>query len=180
MGVGGSGESAIYRAPSRRAGVGFAAALLLLALSVVGLAWVIVPSSVGSVVQQWLHPGSKLAFGEERIAHIPGEFERRSPLFAASWEMFKACTRVDGCDSAPALSMRDQAIKLVWPEIFDRLVIRDDWGEYEESARARDDFFDELAAKGKDTLRNKCVPKIIFELIYGGERYYRFKGFSCS
>jgi len=156
----------------------FAGLIIFAILSTIPLGMAI--DSAKPHMQQFLHPGSKLAWGEERIAHIPGEFERRSPLFAASWEMFKMCTRVDGCESAPALAMRDQAIRLAWPAIFDRLIVRDDWGEYEESARARDSFFEELAARGEDTLRNKCVPKIIFELIYGGERYYRFKGFDCT
>lgn len=130
-------------------------------------------------LQQMFHPGSKLEWGEERIAHIPAEFIRRSPLFAASWEALGVCLdrHVDRkCDDATVahiVGLRDSAIRLDWPAVFDRLVIYDDWGEAEESAIARDDFFEALKEKGEETLRNHCLPIIRFEIESGG-RWYHF------
>ncbi len=157
---------------------GITTAVMLLIASFVGLSWVTMPI-LPPLVQQWLHPDSKLAFGEEHIAHIPAEFIRRSRLFADSWDALAACSKYDACDATSIVALRDEAIKLDWPKVFDYLVVKDDWGEEQESAQARDQFFATLAEKGEDTLRNRCLPNIKFEIEDGG-RFYEFLGFTCT
>lgn len=124
-------------------------------------------------------PDSKLVWGESRIAHIPAEFIRRSPLFAASWEALKICSNYDECNAASIVALRDEAIRLDWPQVFDRLVVYDDWGNASESAAARDKFFAALTERGADSLRNSCLPKIAFEVLDDG-RFYDFIGFVCD
>ncbi len=183
MSVGGGTDYVGGRLPARRPfWVGIVVALFLLCGAASALASIIFPSPVGASIQQLLHPGSKLALGEERIAHIPGEFERRSPLFAASWETFKICSQVKECDSAGALAMRDQAIKLDWPKIFDRLMVDGDWGSWADSEVAHSLFLDAVKKWGAQKLRNNCVPVIGFSTVSNGRNspVYDTDSFTCT
>ena len=134
--------------------------------------------SGGPAIFRLADPESKLAWGESRIAHIPAEFIRRSPLFATSWEALRLCSNYDECSATSIVALRDEAIRLDWPQVFDRLVVYDDWGDASESASARDEFFAILKERGADVLRNSCLPKITFEILDDG-RFYDFDGYVC-
>ncbi len=125
---------------------------------------------------------TKLGLFEERISNIPVEFIRRSPTVAHSWKEFKECLReyISACDPTPILAERDHAISEEWPALFDRLAVFGDWGEYSDSQIARDRFFEVLAEKGADTLRNRCVPKITYTKLPSGGVLYNLEGYVCS
>ncbi len=122
---------------------------------------------------------SRLSFGESRIEHIPSEFQRRSPLFMHAWDAFKLCSRDSTCNSAGMLLVRDEAIRLDWPMVFDYLKVYDDWGTASESADARDEFFREIEQRGEHIVRNKCLPRITFSNVPGDAHYF-FQGFECT
>jgi hypothetical protein len=130
-------------------------------------------------VARWWNPSTNLSWTDERIVHIPGEFERRSPLFKLSWEAFKVCSRMLRCDPKPILAMRDQALWYDWPTVFDYLKISRDWGEAPMSDFAHNEFLAARGEKGTDVLRSNCLPKITFENM-NGESFYHFEGFVCE
>jgi len=121
---------------------------------------------------------TKLGLFENRIANIPSELERRSPLYAAVWEEFKNCMQREACDSESILKRRDAIVAREWPHVFDRFTVFKDWGELRESREARDAFFKALEERGDDILRNRCVPKIRFYRLSGRDIRY-FEGFEC-
>lgn len=134
-----------------------------------------------TAVRRALDPDTKLGLIEERITHIPGEFERRSQGFAQAWNDLKNCKET--CNLDEIIQRRDRALAQDWPDIFDRLVVYKDWGEYYQSAAARDEFFRDLRKHGAHALRNRCVPKISFEKLPEWGNYnssYYFRGYQCG
>lgn len=129
-------------------------------------------------------PGSAfIPVGEERIAHIPSAFERWSPEFKSAWEDFKSCVHKNPeCDSTDILKRRDAAIAADWPKIFDRLVIFTNWGEYSDSAIARNMFFDELANMFSNArMQYRCTPIISFLYLSAtDDALYSVDGYNCS
>lgn len=156
----------------------FGATCGVLFLGVIALAFL--NSVWNSLQHQWDHPETKLWLLEDRIASIPAEFIRRSPQFEEMWEAFKECGLKEDCDSGPILDWRDAIVQAKWPEIFDRLVIYADWGNFPESARSRDRFFKYLEEYGAEYLRNECIPDIEFWALPSGTTYSRVDGFECG
>lgn len=182
--------------PIRHRGpIGVIVATILLVAALGGLSYVMFPAQVGAPVQQWLHPGSRLALGEEPIVSVHKEFLRRSALYAADWNALAECVKQEGCESASTIESLKQAIKLDWPKVFDHLAVYQDWLEWNPPPNVRrDDFFAALKAKGADALRNRCFPKMGFTADYapgtfgsGGYDYfmsnglsYAFEGYTCT
>ncbi len=124
-----------------------------------------------------------IPFGEERIVHIPNAFERWSPGFKSAWEDFKSCVHTNpACDSADILKRRDAAIAADWPKIFDRLVTFTNWGEYSESAIARNLFFGELMGMfDNNKMQHRCTPIITFRYLPAtDDALYSLDGYNCS
>jgi len=146
--------------------------------------WILLVSTVGlPAVGRWVSSDSKLAVFEGRIAGVAYEFMRRSERLRVLHARLQLCADTGpSCNSDPLLRERDKIVKSEWPQVFDRLVIRDDWGGNPDTARARDGFFAALKKHGKETLRDRCVPVISFRFTnYQGRLVlYNFEGFSCS
>ena len=83
---------------------------------------------------------TRLGIAEERIAGISREFMRRSAKLEAVWDEFVGCMSDTRCDPADILARRDRIIAHEWPEMYDRLAVRNDWGTARDTADARDIF----------------------------------------
>lgn len=111
---------------------------------------------------------TKLGIFEAPVEGVATEFMRRSPALKANWEEFRICARTHGCDYSRILKERDVIIAREWPEVFDRVSVRNDWWHLA-SAMFGDDvagdkelFFGDLERYGRAKLRDSCVPLITY------------------
>jgi hypothetical protein len=153
--------------------------IFMLAVALICVAWFV---NIWPTAMRWFDPDSRIGFGNNRIAHIPGAFERYSPSFGGSWELFKVCSQIKDCDSSGLIEFRDKEIKREWPDIFDRLMIDKDWGERSDTVIAHNIFLDEVEKWGRDKLRNSCVPNIIFSTVSNGRDspVYSLDSYNCT
>lgn len=132
--------------------------------------------------QRFLDKETKLGvFDSQRIAGIDDEFMRRSHGLRVTFYDFEQCG--SSCDARHILERRDAIIRLEWPQLLDRLLVKKDWGEATNSKIARDAFFQELEKRGIEQLRNSCVPRIEYRWpVRGGKKvvWYAFTGFDCN
>lgn len=136
---------------------------------------------------QVLHPmrlfdrETRLGLVEERIGSVPDELMRRSSALASNFEAFRECG--NACDAQAIFAERDRLVRAEWPHVFDRLMIRKDWGEAPVSASLRDRFFEDVKKHGESVLRDRCVPKVVYRLpVRGGRKVpeYGLEGFNCD
>lgn len=157
---------------------------LLAAAALAAVALVYFGTALSGYINVRMQPGSAfIPVGEERIAHIPSAFERWSPEFKSAWEDFKSCVHKNPeCDAADILKRRDAAIAADWPKIFDRLVIFTNWGEYSDSAIARNMFFEELSNMfDNDKMQHRCTPIITFLYLPAtDDALYSVDGYQCD
>lgn len=148
--------------------------------------WAVLALGIGLLVvfaDNLTATNTKLGLFEMRISNIPAEFERRVPAFRSTWKAFKLCVEVqergNRCDPTAILLDRDAVVEATWPEVFDRLMVHGDWGEYSQSFLAHEEFLDALEEYGAEWLRNKCVPTIHFRIV-GGRPMREMMGFNCD
>lgn len=138
------------------------------ALCVALLALYFVPTAL----MRALDSETKLGLFENSVSGVSTEMMRRSPALSKNFENFRTCIKQAGCDTKPIFLERDRIVAQVWPQVFDRVAVYKDWfdisdrflppnnvGDAEASRAA---FFDEMEKRGKETLRNRCVPNTTY------------------
>lgn len=113
----------------------------------------------------FLLPGSQLGFLDNRIEGPASEMMRRSPELRANFDKFEACyERKPKCDLKPIFAERDKLVKQLWPQMYRRLEVRQDWDVCDdptlhcESTSSDHDDFELVRAKlGPTKLEFHCV-----------------------
>lgn len=103
---------------------------------------------------------TKLGIFEHRISSASDELFRRSPALKANWQEFKLCAKTRGCDSKSIRAERDKLVAEAWPDVFDRLVVKNDWGAMSGSRNYHEEFLTQVKKFGVAHMRDKCVPKL--------------------
>lgn len=145
---------------------------------------------LGYLLQQngqfaFLIPGSQLGFFETRIQGPASELMRRSPELAANFEDFRTCRQSSDCEPSAIFAQRDVAVRAAWPEVFDRLVVRQDWDTCTHTNGCEDidvdhDLFEEaLAKEGLYRLRYLCVPHVVYLFRPYDGAVYDTRGYDC-
>ena len=132
----------------------------------------------------FLMPGSKLGAFETRIQGPASELMRRTPELEANFEAFRTCRNNPECNPAAIFAQRNAIIKSAWPEVYDRLQVRQDWDICTHTYGCEDvdvqhDYFEEAVAKYGYRLQYDCVPHVEYlERPNGGAVYDTF-GYDC-
>ena len=113
----------------------------------------------------FLLPGSQLGFLETRIEGPASEMMRRSPELEANFKKFQTCyEHKPTCNLKPVFAERDKLVKQLWPQIYRRLEVRQDWDVCDdptlhcESTDFDHDEFELVRAKlGPTKLEFDCV-----------------------
>ncbi len=144
---------------------------------------------VSYIIQQdgrlaFLMPGSNLGMFETRIQGPASELMRRSPELEANFEEYRECRNTPQCDPVSIFADRDTIVKAAWPDVYDRLEIRQDWDicthtDGCEDVDVQHDFFAEAQAKYGYRLRYDCVPRVVYLERPNGGAVYDTYGYDC-
>jgi hypothetical protein len=117
-----------------------------------------------------------LTWGETRIESIEAELMRRSPALRNNFQRFGTCIRSSACKDRvdSILHERDVLVARVWPDVFSRLSIDNDWGEGQLTVPIHEAFLRYQRAYGSRMPR-ECLPTLEYWQNSDGQITYQLR-----
>lgn len=119
---------------------------------------------------------TRLTWGETRIESIENELMRRSPALRDNFQRFRTCIRTPACKDRvdPILQERNILVARVWPDVFNRLSIDNDWGEGQLTIPIHEDFLRYQGTYG-NRMPRECLPTLEYWQNSDGHIVYQLR-----
>jgi hypothetical protein len=119
---------------------------------------------------------TRLTLGETRIESIEEELMRRSPALRNNFQRFRTCIRTPACEDRvdPILQERNVLVARVWPDIFSRLSIDNDWGEGQMTTPFHETFLNYKRVYG-NRMPRECLPTLEYWQNSDGKTIYQLR-----
>ena len=119
---------------------------------------------------------TRLTWGETRIESIEDELMRRSPALRNNFQRFSTCIRTPACRTQidAILQERNALVARVWPDVFSRLSINNDWGEGQLTISIHEAFLRYQRAYGSRMPR-ECLPTLEYWQNSDGHIVYQLR-----